>query len=76
MKDKRFGCRVCTMATLTVDISEDVANRIAEAARVRGLSVGELVTQSVEEKLRRDAEFREATNRVLQKNAALYERLS
>jgi ribosome-binding protein aMBF1 (putative translation factor) len=64
------------MRTLEIHVSEEVAARVEAAAQSRGMSIEELVQSSVEEKLARDAEFEKATNRVLAKNAELYERLS
>ena len=64
------------MKTLEVRVPDDIASRIERAAHDRGLSVEELLRSSVEEKLARDAEFEDASNRVLSKNAELYRRLS
>ena len=64
------------MRTVTIDLPDETAARIDEAARHHGVSVEDLVRTSVEEKLARDAEFEAASDRVLAKNAELYERLS
>lgn len=64
------------MTTIEIMLPDDVASRIAQAARERGLSVDELLRNSILEKLDRDAEFESASARVLSKNAELYERLS
>ena len=64
------------MRTVKVDLPDETAERIELAARQRGVSVEELVRASVEEKLERDAAFEAAAERVLSKNAELYERLS
>ncbi len=64
------------MRTLEIHVSEEVAARVEAAAQSRGVSIEELIQSSVEEKLARDAQFEKAANRVLAKNAELYERLS
>ena len=64
------------MKTLELQVSDEVASRVKEAANARGVSVEELVRQSLEEKLLRDAEFEAATKRVLAENAELYKRLA
>lgn len=64
------------MKTLEIDLPEDLATRIEQAAQSKGLSPEELVRESVEEKLARDEQFEKAAQHVLAKNAELYERLS
>jgi hypothetical protein len=64
------------MKTLEIHLPDDIAGRIEEAAHERGISIEDLFRRSVEEKLAREAEFREAAEYVLAKNAELYERLS
>jgi hypothetical protein len=64
------------MRTLKVDLPDETATRIEEAARHHGMSLDELIRVSVEEKLVREAEFEAASKRVLSKNEELYERLS
>jgi Arc/MetJ-type ribon-helix-helix transcriptional regulator len=64
------------MRTVKVDLPDETAARIEEAARHHGLSLDELIRASVEEKLERDADFETASRRALSKNAALYERLA
>jgi ribosome-binding protein aMBF1 (putative translation factor) len=64
------------MKTLELQVSDEVASRVKEAANARGVSVEELVRLSLEEKLLRDAEFEAATKRVLVENAELYKRLA
>ena len=64
------------MRVLQVDVSDETAARIEKAARDRGLTMEQLVRESVEEKLARETEFENAAKRVLEKNADLYERLS
>ncbi len=67
---------ISSMRTLEIHVSEEVAARVEAAAQSRGVSIEELIQSSVEEKLARDAQFEKAANRVLAKNAELYERLS
>jgi Methionyl-tRNA synthetase len=64
------------MKTLEIDVPDDLATRIQQAAEQKGLSPEELVRESVEEKLARDEQFEKAAQHVLAKNAQLYERLS
>jgi ribosome-binding protein aMBF1 (putative translation factor) len=64
------------MKVLELQIPDDVASRVEQAASDRGLSVEELVRLSLEEKLTRDAEFENASRAVLAKNSELYERLA
>jgi hypothetical protein len=64
------------MKTLELQVPDDVASRIAQAATDRGVSVEELIRVSVEEKLVRDAEFEAAADAVVAKNAELYKRLA
>ena len=64
------------MKVLEVQVPDDTAEKIEAAAQEKGLSVEELVRQSVEEKLARDAAFENAARHVLSKNAELYKRLS
>lgn len=64
------------MRTVKVDLPDETAARVEDAARHHGVSLEDLIRVSVEEKLARDAEFEAAANRVLSKNAELYERLS
>lgn len=64
------------MKLLELHVPDEVASRIEEAAQVRGLTVEQLLQYSVEEKIQRDAEFNHAVDRVIEKNAELYRRLS
>ena len=61
---------------LEIPVPDETAAKNEEAAQGKGVSIEELVRQSVEEKLARDAQFEKAARHVLTKNAALYERLS
>ena len=76
-REAQSSCsRISAMKTLEVRVPDDVAFRIEEAAKQRGVSVEQLLRASVEEKIQRDAQFEQAVSRVLEKNAELYRRLS
>jgi len=64
------------MKILEIPVPDETAAKIEEAAQEKGVSIEELVRQSVEEKLARDAQFEDAAHHVLTKNAELYQRLS
>ena len=65
------------MKTLEVQLSEQTASRLQEAAERLSVSPEELLLLSVEEKLAQlDAEFRDSSDYVLKKNAELYRRLA
>jgi hypothetical protein len=64
------------MKTLEIQVPDETASKIEQAAQQRGMSVEELLQASVEEKIERDAQFERAVGRVLEKNAELYRRLS
>ena len=64
------------MKTLEIQVPDETASKIEQAARQRGISVEQLLQASVEEKIQRDAQFEDAVGRVLEKNAELYRRLS
>jgi hypothetical protein len=64
------------MKLLELHVPDEVASRIEEAAQLRGITVAQLLQYSVEEKIQRDAEFSQAVDRVIEKNAELYRRLS
>jgi hypothetical protein len=61
---------------LEFEVPDDVASKIESAAKARGVSVAELLQESVEEKLLRDSRFDAAARYVLQKNTELYRRLA
>jgi len=61
---------------LEIRIPDDTAEKIEASAQEKGVSVDELVRQSVEEKFARDKQFEKAARHVLDKNADLYKRLS
>lgn len=65
------------MKTLEVQLPEQTASRLEEAAERLSVSPEDLLLLSVEEKLAQlDAEFRESSDYVLKKNAELYRRLA
>ena len=64
------------MKTLELQVPDEIASKIEEAASARGVSVDDLVRASLEEKLARDDEFKNAARTVLAKNRDLYERLA
>jgi hypothetical protein len=64
------------MKTLEIQLPDETASKIEEAAQQRGISVEQLLQVSVEEKIQRDAQFERAVGKVLEKNAELYRRLS
>jgi len=64
------------MKTLEIQVADETASRIEQAAQEKGISANELVRISVEEKLARDDEFETAARVVLTKNAELYKRLA
>jgi hypothetical protein len=64
------------MKTLEIQIADETASKIEEAALRRGISVEQLIQASVEEKIQREAQFESVVGRVLEKNAELYRRLS
>ena len=64
------------MKLLQLHVPDEVASRIEEAAQVRGITIVQLLQESVEERIQRDAEFSQTIDRVIGKNAELYRRLS
>jgi len=64
------------MKTLKIHVPDETASKIEQAAQQRGISVEQLLQASVEEKIQRDAQFERAVDRVLEKSAELYRRLS
>jgi hypothetical protein len=64
------------MKTLEIHIPDEIASKIEQAADHLGISIDQLLQESVEEKIERDAQFERAAGRVLEKNAELYRRLS
>ncbi len=65
------------MRTISVDVPDETAAQLERAAEDRGLTVGELVREALDEKAREwAADFDSAADLVLSKNAELYRRLS
>ena len=65
------------MKTLTINLPDDTADAVDQAARKLGVSSEDLVRASVEEKLEQlRMSFDEAAEHVLRKNAELYRRLA
>ncbi len=64
------------MKTLELEVPDELASKIENAAKERGVSVGELLQTSIVETLLRDAHFDAAARHVLHKNAELYRRLA
>lgn len=65
------------MKALELQLPEKTAAKLQEAARRLGVSAGQLLILSIEEKLAQlEEEFRRCAEHVLQKNADLYRRLS
>lgn len=64
------------MSTLTFQLPEEQAARLADAARERGVEVDELLRRITDEYLSRSRAFDAAAQYVLQKNAELYRRLA
>ena len=65
------------METVKIQIPDEIAVRLSDAAQKLGLTVESLLQASIEEKLARlDEDFRSAADYVLEKNAELYRRLA
>lgn len=64
------------MKTLTINLSDETADRLEALAQRLGVSAEDLVRSSVEEQFKSlDDNFEEAAQHVLAKNAELYRRL-
>ena len=64
------------MATITINISEEQLQKLQELAQQSNISTEQLLSASLEDLLnRRQGEFTQAANYVIQKNAQLYQRL-
>jgi predicted transcriptional regulator len=59
-----------------IQLPDDLVSKVEQAASKQGISVEQLVRESVEEKIQRDSQFEAAVGKVLEKNAELYRRLS
>ncbi|MDX2032726.1 MAG: DNA-binding protein [Blastocatellia bacterium] len=65
------------MQTIEIQLPEQIAAKLLEAAQKLGVSVEALLQASVEEKLARlDDDFLSATAYILEKNSELYHRLA
>ena len=64
------------MSTVSFQVEDDTAGRLADAARERGVDVEELLRQITDDFLARKHGFEAAAKFVLNKNAELYRRLA
>jgi len=64
------------MRTLELQIPDEIAVKAEAIASKHGVTVEQLVRQSLDEKLARDADLEEAVREVLAENAELYRRLA
>lgn len=65
------------MRTLTIQLSDETADRLQTRAENLGLSPEEVAQASIDDQVERlDREYEEAAGRVLGKNSDLYQRLS
>jgi hypothetical protein len=65
------------MQTIEIQLPEQIAAKLVEAAQRLGVTVEDLLQASVEEKLARlDEDFLSATSYILEKNKELYQRLA
>jgi hypothetical protein len=63
--------------TLNLELDEQHAQRLQEAARRLNVSVSDLATAAINDLLAKpDSDFERAAKRVLKKNAELYKRLA
>ena len=65
------------MKTLTIQLSDETADRLEALAERHGMSLEEVAQVSLDDQLKRlGQEYEEAAEEVLSKNAELYRRLS
>ena len=64
------------MSTVSFQVEDEKAGRLADAARERGVEVEELLRQITDDFLARKQGFESAAKYVLNKNAELYRRLA
>lgn len=61
---------------ITLDLSPETGQRVAELARREGISADEYAQRIIDRFLADEQRFQEAVNYVLDKNAELYRRLA
>lgn len=64
------------MKVLELHLPDDVALQAEAIATKQGLTIEQLLRQSLAEKLARDADLEETVREVLRENAELYRRLA
>ncbi len=65
------------MTTITLELPDEQAQQLAETARQFNMTVEELVTKSVEERLSERKKYvSQAIRRIIEKNEELYRRLA
>ena len=65
------------MTTITLELPDEKAEQLSEAARQMNMTLEELVTTSVEERLAERKEYvSRAITRIIKKNSELYRRLA
>ena len=64
------------MSTVTFQVEDEKAGKLADAARERGVDVEELLRQITDDFLARKQDFQAAASFVLTKNAELYRLLA
>ena len=74
---KTKGIKGASMESVTVNLPDQLASQIEEAAKQMGISPEEFIKAGIEEKLSLlDRDFHKAADHVLKKNAELYKRLA
>ena len=74
---KTKGIKGASMESVTVNLPDQLASQIEEAAKQMGISPEEFIKAGIEEKLSLlDRDFHKAADHVLRKNAELYKRLA
>lgn len=69
--------RAITVASITIDLSDNQLQQLQDLAKVNGMSVEVLVKASLEDWLNpQNSDFVNASDYVLTKNAELYRRLA
>ena len=62
--------------TLEIQVPDEVATKVEAVASKHGVTIEQLLRQSLDEKLARDTELEDAVRDVLAENAELYRRLA